>query len=700
MKKHQNNGRYWLEAAGLLILLLLLLLVNSTEFLYFTDEADNFLAGMSVAAGKQIYVDYTSQHMPFLYYICGIFSLLGAGNMLQFRLYFYVLFAVLWALLYVRNRDRLGVIGGLSIPVLYVMNMIGEYNVCVLSDQLQAFGMAVLFLEFCRFYETKCVDWKMSVWVALAILMSFGSAFVAAFGIFAILVGVIGAEVGESRRSHQKFGAAVGHFFRKYALLLALVLVPLLVWIGYYAVTGHLGDLILGAFTLNTKYYPKYSGYGSSTLGAFVDPFVTYGKYLIEITTNLMAHKLQYAKELLCYAVNIVFFVHTFRKSKWQAIVLAVFTVWTGSRGFGSVFHALPYYAVSLCMFASLFADYTNSTSRRTNSTKRVNSTSGVKIPHNAHKESKNVERWIGIVFVCGSMLFLALPYVQTIPRLRTLAAEWDAQMHPGADTYEQYLQLLTDEDEDVLFATVDFYHGVNAKRCNLNLPINVPWTYEAYEEQILDTLETDAPRVMIFNPNYQTWGYELKDYAPEVWNYLHKEYECLYLPNCPELYVRKDYYQEAQDLCGGRYDSVRIYDDADSQLVLHPGDVLLQTVIGEGEQVDCFGLLVNTCADLGGISGTLRVLEADGTELASCETDFRGWKAEGYYYLETEPVSLERGKTYTLELTVESVSEATTLTLYGTQDGDRETEVSINGQPLAADVCYGLFQVREQSAQ
>ena len=677
MRKHQNNGRYWIEAAGLFILLLLLLLVNSTEFLYFTDEADNFLAGMSVAAGKKIYVDFTSQHMPLLYYICGLFSMLGAGNMLQFRLYFYVLFAVLWALLYVRNRDRLGVIGGLSLPVLYVMNMIGEYNVCVLSDQLQAFGMAVLFLEFCRYYDTKRIDWKMSVWVAAAILLSFGSAFVSAFGIFAILVGVIGAEAGESRRSHQKLGVAVGHFFRKYALLLALVLVPLLVWVGYYAVTGHLGDMILGAFTLNTKYYPKYSGYGSSTLGAFVDPFVTYGKYFIEITTNLMAHKLQYTKELLCYAVNIVFFVHTFRKSKWQAIVLAVFTVWVGSRGLGSVFHALPYYAVSLCMFASLFRDYTNSTC-------------------NAHKKSKNVEKLVGIVFVCGSMLVLALPYVQTIPRIKMLESEWNAQMHPGEDTYEQYLQLLTDKDEDVLFATVDFYHGVNAKRCNLNLPVNVPWTYEAYEEQILETLEEDAPRIMIFNPNYQTWGYELKDYAPEVWNYLHEAYECLYLPSCPELYARKDYYQEAQELCGGRYDSVRIYDDADSQLVLHPGDVLTQSVTGDGEEADCVGLLVNSCADLGGISGTLRVLAGDGTELATCETDFRGWKAEGFYYLETEPVTFEKGKAYTLELTIDSLSEATTLTLYGTQDKNSKTEAAVNGQVLAADVCYGLFQVKE----
>ena len=216
---------------------------------------------------------------------------------------------------------------------------------------------------------------------------------------------------------------------------------------------------------------------------------------------------------------------------------------------------------------------------------------------------------------------------------------------------------------------------------------------------RILETLEEDAPRVMIFNPNYQTWGYELKDYAPEVWNYLHEAYECLYLPSCPELYARKDYYQEAQELCGGRYDSVRIYDDADSQLVLHPGDVLTQSVMGDGEEADCFGLLVNSCADLGGISGTLRVLAGDGTELASCETDFRGWKAEGFYYLETEPVTFEKGKAYTLELTIDSLSETTTLTLYGTQDENSKTEAAVNGQALAADVCYGLFQVKEEAS-
>ena len=58
--------------------------------------------------------------------------------------------------------------------------------------------------------------------------------------------------------------------------------------------------------------------------------------------------------------------------------------------------------------------------------------------------------------------------------------------------------------------------------------------------------------------------------------------------------------------------------------------------------------------------------------------------------------MTFEKGKAYTLELSIDSLSEATTLTLYGTQDKNSKTEAVVNGQALAADVCYGLFQVKE----
>lgn len=665
--KQNGFGKKCAVGIALLAVMLLMLAVNSMQFLYFTDEADNFLAGMSVAAGKTIYVDFTSQHMPLLYYICGIFSLLGASNMLQFRLCFYVLFALLWVLFCLRNRDRISWFPLILIPVLYVANMIGEYNVCALSDQLQAYGMAVLFFEFCRFYDTKTVDWKASLWVAAGICVSFGSAFVSAFSIFAIVLGVIGVEIRLNAEHKQPFLQGLGAFFRKYALLLLLTLAPFLLWVLYYAVTGHLGELIFGAYRLNTEYYPAYSGYESNPLVAFINPFISYIRYLIYLIKNLPAHKLLYARELLCYGVNVLFLVHTWRQAKWKAAVLFCFAIWAGNRAFGSVFHALPYYAVSLCMLICLLWEYRK------------------------RKTIRDKSLWS--VLALAVIAFL-LPFLLTLGNIKTLPEEWRRNMTVSEESYEAYLQKLTQEEEDVLYATVDFYLAVNAQRLNADVPVNVPWTYDAYYEKLMRNLKEDSPRVMLFAPNYNTWGYALKDYAADAWDYLRENYQCLYLPSCPELYVRNDYYEEARVICDAIYRPQEVYEDGTEVVTVPAFATLTQTIIGSGETVDCIGFLLNTCYDLGGIRGELRVLSDSGEELAKSETDFYGWRADGFYYFEIEPLNLEAGVSYTLELTVESQAAGTGVALYATEDGKHDTAAAISGEALNADICYGLFRI------
>lgn len=665
--KESRRKTVWIPAMILLAVLLAMLAVNCTRFLYFTDEADNFLAGMNVAAGKMIYVDFTSQHMPLLYYICGLFSLLGASDMLSFRLCFYGLFALLWVLLCIRNRDRIGWFPFCMVPVLYVANMIGDYNVCVLSDQLQAYGMSVLFFEFCRFYDTGKADWKCSAWVSAGILVSFGCAFVSAFAIFAIVVGVLGVEIRLGKESGQSFGKGIGAFFRKYALLLTLTLAPLAIWVVCYVVSGHFSDLILGAFRLNTEYYPAYSGYQANPLAALLNPFVDFVKTLLSTAANFGEHKLLYAKTIVCCGINLLFLTVTWRRAKWKAVVLFCFAIWSGSRGFGSVFHALPYYAVTLCMLVSLFADC------------RESKTAAWRIVR------------IGLVLAAAVLL---IPYLTTLKNGKDLFSEIRKNDTTNEDSYETYLQLLTEEDEEVLYATVDFYLGVNAQRRNADIPLNTPWTYEAYREEILQKLEEDCPRVMIFTPNYHTWGYSMKEYAAEAWNCLREKYRCLYLPSCPELYVRQDYYEEAKELCGAKYEAVKVYDNGTETVTVPAGSILTQTIEGNGEETDCVGFLLNTCLDIGGIRGRLRILHADGEELAVCETDFSGWKPYGFTFFEIPLLCFEEGETYTLELTVESTAQGTGIVLYETQDGDNSTEAALDGELQNGDICFGLFRV------
>ena len=109
------------------------------------------------------------------------------------------------------------------------------------------------------------------------------------------------------------------------------------------------------------------------------------------------------------------------------------------------------------------------------------------------------------------------------------------------------WVHTLTDADEKVLLTTIEPQILVEADRVPYRTGISAPWMYEAFAEEEMSNLEENAPRVAIYTPEYNLWGYDLTEYAPDFAAYMGENYTPLDEEKFPELYIRNDYLRVAK---------------------------------------------------------------------------------------------------------------------------------------------------------
>lgn len=518
----------------LFALFMLILMPNlSVHGYWFTDEADNALAGMAIADGRLIYVDYLSQHMPLLYYICALFRLLGATAMIHYRIMFYVLLALMWTCFFGRNRRQFGAVAALTVPLFFFFNMYAEYASFVLSEHLQAWGMAVLFFEFRRFYEKRTFGLTEGLWVALAVFASFGCAFVSVFPIALVAASVLVLEIFRGIKNKERFLITAGRIGRRYAPVAAAVLVLLVLLFLPQILTGHLYDAYYGAYYVNRTYYAAYQqgGYGSSIISSVLQPFVLYVRTFRDVA-RVFYQSGDLLRIFLCYGVNLIYIVWGLRGKKGLLLVELLFLILCGSRGFGYDFHALPYFAVTMCQLGLMTQDVWNRWRGRTVGPLLWKYVSGM----------------MAVVLLAG----LGYPYGKNLKYWRGFTGRWQTQVEgstrEGASVGA--IRALTEEDETVILASVNLYLLVYAQRHPVAAVTGVPWMYDAYKEETLEQLYEEMPRVAVYDDEYVIWDHPIQEYAPEFTEFMEKNYVLLD-EEYEDLYVRADYYEEARARCG-----------------------------------------------------------------------------------------------------------------------------------------------------
>ena len=98
----------------------------------------------------------------------------------------------------------------------------------------------------------------------------------------------------------------------------------------------------------------------------YLRPVINYGMAIADGCRKLVTdfgitkEYLAIVRNVICYAVNVIFWVYYAKKKNIvQAVAIVYFTMMCGTRGFTHEFHSMPYVAVTMFMAAYLIGLFT-----------------------------------------------------------------------------------------------------------------------------------------------------------------------------------------------------------------------------------------------------------------------------------------------------------------------------------------------------
>ena len=424
----------------------------------FTDEVDIYSVGYTISMGGDVYKVNLSQHMPFSYYISAVFSLLGADTVYQYRLCFYALLSLLWTACFFHHRKHLDNLMLLCIPVFFLGQLMPvDLATCLLSDHWQGMGLVFILLELLRYEKTRAIPLSSALWISLGIVLSFGTAFVSAYAVFAVFVGVMLLQAWDMLRTPRRSEArkALGRqLLREDSRLILLALLPFVVLIGWYALSGNLENFYNGAYRINAEVYSKYiGGFGSDPGGAFIGCFTSFYRTFVTAVTHLRESFFAYGGTILRYISLFVCCLLLCRKNVLVALTVLLTAIMSGVRVFDG-FHGMPFFCIGALTMAYCFSACVNAMV--------------------LHK------KWIrGAVALACSLLMLIplarkLPYLMYFPMRLAFTSETEVG---------NYVQMLTDPEDHIHEISLSGFNlsMSSHRRVDFGAASSVPWMYEVY---------------------------------------------------------------------------------------------------------------------------------------------------------------------------------------------------------------------------
>ncbi len=441
---------------------------------YFFDESDNFAAAMTIIKGGVIYRDYYTQHTPVLYYLCSLFALLGANSIEQFRLSYYFFESAIWALIFLRNYKNIGIKKMLLLPIVEVIAIpviIAGYGSQVLSDSLQGLCFSALILEFIAYIKDRKINWGRSIIVSICIWGSLGAAFVSAFSLVWVVLGVLVVEIIDAVKNKTLWLATV----KRLSKVIVSVIVPPVIAVLYFKINGCLSLVYNQAYLFNRDVYPIYNaGYGSNMFSPF---FYAIRYYFLQVSSDINlvlqagADTITLLRLCLLIASVGISVVLLLKKKKAEILVPLFMMICAASRGYG--FHGIAAWYIAVLL---------------------------VVIYLNQCFSSFGVYKKTAVVLV--SLILLGNFVVEAVDSV-------DKQQVP-IDSLSDTIVRMTTEGEEIFFdeSVVDpmyvFYKGRGVVN---RVPYMLPWNMDEFEQECIDDLLGNAPNIVVYNEQGSSWG-------------------------------------------------------------------------------------------------------------------------------------------------------------------------------------------------
>lgn len=512
MTKLKNKEVYFDKKdiiAFAVMLISFLVLLQYRNYIPFLDESDNFLGGQIVSTGGLIYKDFVSQHMPGMYYICALIIKLGITGIANIRTFFYVLIFISWIAMYLRYRNLFSRWVIPAYTVFYLGMVSDSKGYTILAEQVEISAVVIIVCELMLFYKIKKLSLSSGIIIAVSCWLSIACTFTSIWAMACLALMFIANYI-----IRWKNGEDVKRGLTEIIRTGIMILIPFAIWIIYMWKTGTISEWFYQSYKFNQEVYSKYNNF-SGILNTIIQPFFGYG-YMIWNAVQEMATQVYASIIVLLYAVvNILFCFEMGKKKKIYGILMFVFIMAVGSRSFGSSvsdfkIHGTPYLAVTGFMLAYLLFEVWDRTK-------------------------------VSIVFVA------VLALIPIADSMHDVSAYVAKQKEEKPSYTKQYIDLITEKNEKVYFVNfngdVDYveYQRLPAARL-----VHVhPWFMEIFQQDIVDDLKTNTPRVITYDETFTIWGYNVNEYASILRNYIYQNYEQIGKEEA-NVWVRNDYYEEA----------------------------------------------------------------------------------------------------------------------------------------------------------
>jgi hypothetical protein len=312
-----------------------------------------------------------------------------------------------------------------------------------------------------------------------------------------------------------------------------------------------------------------------------------------------------------------------------------------GNRGFDS-FHSIPYYAVSIVAFLIVFQKC------------------------QFHGKRYGVYACIltGAVFIVGYA-----PYgVNILDGLKT-----------NHDEYS-YVFKITNKGDYVYSYNLDTPFYVDSGRKSPSpMTTFTPWFASLYEKSIIQELGTNRPKVIIYNPNGDVWGYVYHDFAKDLDSYIKRNYT---YSSQMSLWVRNDYVKEAEKKANVDIaDFTNSYDSDGALSAVTDNTDIVQRVKLSEPTLKAIGLKVGTYQRVNYSLLELDIYDSSGNEVGSSTVSDDSFTDNSFYRFNFSSLSINSGEYYTLRIRAEHTNTIDYITLYKSDSKvDGNSDLTING--------------------
>lgn len=458
----------------------------------FADESDNLLGGYLLVRGYRLYADYFSSHMPFVYYLAAIPSLLGASKLEHYRLFSNALLvlttlSIVWGF---RRRLPLPVLLLWAIMAVFAHRL--SWGEMLHAGTCAGYGVLVAGLLF---YTTPDLAFSLRQKLALsvAVFVAVQSSLLTIYPLALLAVCYVAVRLAAARHtSIVREARAVGS-------LLLIVATPHLVVLALYWSIGALGPFIYDAYLFNQRYYSQFV-MNPSVLGMLHDWQAQYRTYLY---MNLFQ---PFGIEWFLILANFVATLITFRaRGALYAGVFYLFIGLTRLRAEGS-YYLTSYFSVAIAVVwaASAFSS-------------RVR----------AWRERRAIPRLSpSLLGAAGCIMFLAL----TLNFFTRVALTYNFSGRPHyRSPFAPIVQTATSRDERLFVAPYDPYLYLATERLPATkYPFYFPWQAAdpATEADLLGELSASRPPLVVFQRYELVNGQYLTiEWGKRVFEYLQQEY-------------------------------------------------------------------------------------------------------------------------------------------------------------------------------